>query len=101
LNVFVSSNSWEWESSVHKFPGMGSWDCGFHFLSDLSSVEVVLFIKGSGEHVHLPVEFFFGDPKFWLAWSISWCKSINNAIITRILKLNSLSGETTFTSSKW
>ena len=93
LNVFVSSNSWEWEGTIHKFPCVNSWYGGFHFFGNLKSVQVVLFIKVSWEHIHLPVEFFFADPKFWLAWSISWGKSIDNGIITGVLKLNSLSGE--------
>jgi len=93
LDVFVSSNSWEWESSIHKFPGMDSWESSFHLLGNFDGIVVVLFIEVSWEHIHLPLKFFFWDPKFWFAWSISWGKGINDWIITRILKLNSLSGE--------
>ena len=72
LNVFISSYSWEWECCIHKFPGMNSWQGRFEILGNFNGIQIVLLIKVSWEHIHLPVKFFFAHPKFWLAWSISW-----------------------------
>ena len=93
LNVFISSNSWDGESSIHKLPGVDSWDGGFHFLGDFKSVQVVLFIEVSWEHVHLPVKFFLAHPEFWFTWSISWGEGINNWIISWVIEFHCLSSE--------
>lgn len=47
LDVFVSSNSWEGESTIHKFPCVDSWDSCLQFLGNFNSIQVVLFIEVS------------------------------------------------------
>ena len=42
LDIFVSSDSWERESSVHEFPGVDSWWSLTQFSSNFHSVLVVL-----------------------------------------------------------
>lgn len=72
VDVVISSDSWEGESSVVEFPGV---DLKFwvnslllsHGLGDVQDVSPVSWVEGSGEHIDLVVEFFLSLIKVF-AW---------------------------------
>jgi len=82
LNVLISSNSWEGECGVEKSPGVNLWCWLSEFTGNLSGVLVVLEVEVSGELVHLPVQLVFAQPESFLAGTLLWGKSINDAVIT-------------------
>ena len=74
LDEIVSSNSWEGESTVIKFPGVNgnSWfqsSLGDHSVVDVHGVVVVNHIEASREVIELDIKLSLTDIKSWCAGS--------------------------------
>jgi hypothetical protein len=73
VHEVVSSDSWEREGSIVKFPGttLESWGLSgtlLHGLGDVDNIGPVSDIKGSGEHVNLVSEFLWGLIEVFASW---------------------------------
>jgi hypothetical protein len=81
LDALVSSDSWEREGSVKKFPSVNLCWLNLEFGSNSHGVLVVLDIEFSRELIHLPGHLVLGDPESLFTSTLGWGEGINDTSI--------------------
>jgi hypothetical protein len=70
----VSSNSWERESIIVKFPGVDLWDWSSEFARNFEGIVQIGNIEMSGELIDLPSQFIVTDPESLFTLSSVWSR---------------------------